>query len=530
MKINKFKIFLILLIIFAIIAVVIYLNFFNNKEKKPGNIDIKYEKINMITSINLGVSNFDNINPIITKNREVIQLASLIFEPLLEITENYKIKNCLATEWSELSERTYVVKLKENVTWQNGIEFTADDVKFTIDSIKKNKNSTYYENVKDISNVEIVDDHTIRIGLNKKVAFFEYQLIFPILSKEQYEGKDIEKSNEIPLGTGKYKIEKLSGSKITLSKNGRWHGIDDEKPNNETITVHIYEKTGNEYNNFKTGNIDLINTENANYEEYIGSMGYQKKEYAGREYDYLALNCENAVLQNVEVRQAIEKAIDKQKIVTAILENHAYVSNFPLDYGSYLMQGLDLNTNFNQQEAKEILEKAGWQYEYGMWSKEIDGRTRTLNFNLAVNKENEQRLKVAEEIKEQLANIGIEITIQELSEKNYDAILENHNYEIILTGVYNGYSPELNTFLGENNLANYTNEEVKEVLDEADSASSEELQKEKYSKIIEIYKQEVPYIGLYRNKVVVAYNPNLMGDVTPNNYSIFYNFSKWYKQ
>ena len=137
---------------------------------------------------------------------------------------------------------------------------------------------------------------------------------------------------------------------------------------------------------------------------------------------------------------------------------------------------------------------------------------------------------MAEKIKEQLKDFGIEIVIQKLSDSNYKKILENHEYEIILTGVYSGYSPELNSFLDDGNLANYQNEEVISLLKKVDTMASEELQKESYKRIVEIYQKEVPYIGLYRNQVTVAYGQSVMGDVTPNNYSIFYQFSQWYRK
>ena len=530
MKVNKIKVFICLLVILCIIGGVIYFVYANNQEDKQENVEVKYETVNMITNFRLGVSSFDSINPHITQNKDILQIDSLIFEPLLEITQNYKITTCLAKEWSKVSEKSYVIKLKENATWQDGTEFTADDVKFTIETIQENKNSIYLENVKDIKQVEVIDKYTIRLELNEEIPFFEYQLIFPILSKKQYEDQDMNKSTDIPLGTGKYKITKLENDAIELNKNENWHGIEYENPNIETITIYIYETTGDIYNNFKLGNIDLVHTSNVNYEDYIGSMGYQKKQYAGREYDYLAFNCENSVLKYTEVRQAIQKIINKEKIVSTVLENHAYVADFPLDSGNYLMENLDLSVTTNQEEATQILKDAGWEYEYGIWSKEIDGRTRTLNFNLIVNKENEQRVKVAKEIKAQLEDFGIEITIQELSDSNYQKILENHEYEIILTGVYSGYSPELNSFLGKDNLANYQNDEIQTILKEVDTMASEELQKESYKKIVEIYKQDVAYIGLYRNQVTVAYGESVRGDITPNSYSIFYQFSKWYRQ
>lgn len=527
---KKIKLFFIILTVLCIVAIILYFMFINHKEDAKQNLEIKYEKISMITNLRLGISNYDSINPHITKNKDIIQIDSLIFEPLLEITRDYKTTNCLAKEWSKVADLAYVIKLKENVKWQDDTQFTSEDVKFTINMIKEEGKSIYLENVKNIKNVEIIDEYTIKIELSKKEPFFEYKLIFPILQKKQNENKDMQKVSDYYIGTGRYKITKIDKDTIELTKNEKWHEIEKQNPNIKAISISIFDTMGEVYNNFKLGNIDLINSSNVKYEEYIGTLGYQRKQYIGREYDYLAFNCEDSVLKNTEIRKAIKKLINKDKIVSSLLENHAYVSEFPLDYGSYLMEGLELHTTCSEDEARKILNEAGWSYNYGIWSKEIDGRTRTLNFSLCVNKDNEKRTKVAEEIKSQLKNFGIEVNIKKLSNSDYQKILKNHDYEIILTGVYNGYSPELNSFFGENNLANYKNEEIISTLDEVCNMTSEDMIRESYKKIVKIYQDEVPYISLYHNQVVTAYGQTVRGDITPNNYNVFYNFNEWYRQ
>ena len=66
------------------------------------------------------------------------------------------------------------------------------------------------------------------------------------------------------------------------------------------------------------------------------------------------------------------------------------------------------------------------------------------------------RCEVAKLIKTQLENIGMVVTIKEISDSKYNAYLTNKNYQILLTGVYNSYSPDITYFYGENNIANYS--------------------------------------------------------------------------
>ncbi len=513
------KIIITILVLF-IILVAIFFTIKQNSKENQQDLNIKYQTVNMVTNIRFGISEYDSINPYTTQNREILYIDSLIFEPLLNITEDYNLTGCLAKEWSKVENKSYVIKLKENIKWSNGENLTANNVKNSIETIKKNKNSIYYENVKDIKSVEAVDATTIRIELNSEIPFFEYNLIFPIVLSNKQD----------TIGTGKYKVNSIEAKKIELIKNESWHEIENENPNIKTITINLYKTMGEVYNAFKLGSIDFLHTTNSNIQEYIGTMGYGESKYQNREYDYLALNCKDTILKYEEVRKAINLAIDQEKIVSSILENKAYSSYFPIQQSSYLLKDITVSNISNSEDAKKLLENNGWSYEYGIWQKEIEGRTRTINITLSVNKNDEKRIKVAEEIKKQLENIGIKILIEKVSDTKYQNYLKNRNYEMLLTGVYTSLSPDLNSFFGENNLANYKNEDIMYILKELNSITDENLQKEKYEKIIEIYKAEVPYIGLYRNQDIVVYSNDFRGDVTPNNYSLFYNFSKWYRE
>ena len=459
MKFKKNKIVIIISIL-CIIAVAIYFVSKNTANTQQLNKPITYETINMITNLRLGISEYDCIHPYITKNREIIYINHLVFEPLVSITQDYKITNSLAKEYSKVGEKSYIIKLKENLKWSDETSLTAEDVKFSIEQLKQNDDSIYYENVKNIVEVENVDTETIRIELDTAIPFFEYHLIFPIISKKQYENQDLNNNSIIPIGTGKYKIKSLEENKIELIQNEQWRDYKKENTNTKTVTIYLYETMGEAYNAFKLGNIDLLHTATRNIEEYIGSMGYGKKVYEGREYDYLALNCQNNILQYKEIRKAIQLAINKQNIVATSLENKVQVAHFPLEQTNYLLKE-QINNNFNIEQAKKTLEESGWKYEYGIWQKQIEGRTKTINITLSVNKSNEQRVKVAQDIQKQLEIVGIKVVIEEISDEQYQNYLKNHEYEMLLTGVYTPLSPDLTTFFESDNLANYYRRRIK---------------------------------------------------------------------
>lgn len=519
-----------ILIVLLLICLAVYLIY-----NKPSNNEIKNEiqeqnyHEEYSKEITIGISDYDNINPLITNNKEIINIDKLIFEPLIELDENYKIKLCLAKECAKISSSSYVIKINNEIKWNDGENLKAEDVEFTIKKLQEGK-SVYSENVKQISSIQIIDNSTMRLDLNEENPYFEYNLIFPIIKKNNYTGENLYSTNKIPIGTGMYKIVNITDKKIILEINNNWRKIEN-KPKIEKINLILFNDMGELYNSFKIGNIDVVHTSSINYEEYIGTIGYKVKEYKGREYDFLALNCKNEMLKNKEIRKAISFAIDKANIIQEEYKNKYYISDSPIDYGSYLYEKDNVSLGYNPEQTKKILQDAGFVNKNSKWQKKLDsGVNRNLSFNLIVQSSNEKRVKIAEIIKEQLKQIDIEIIVKKVSDQQYKEYLKNKNYDIIFTGINNGFSIDIEYFYGENNIANYNNDEVKSISNEIKNIDDEELFKEKYNKIFEIVQDEMPYIGLYRNKNSMILNQKVSGEINPNNYSLFYNFETWCKK
>ena len=190
MKSNYFKyIFIIFAILIMIFAIVKIKSDEKKSEQQLYESEPEEETVEEVKEINLGVASFDSINPILSNNKNIQDISKIIFEPLMTLTSDYKLENCLAKEWAKQSDTEYIIKLQEGIKWSDGQDFTAEDVKFTIDRLK-DTTSIYNSNVQNVIQVEIVDDVTIKITLNQEVPFFEYNLTFPILSSKYYSDKE----------------------------------------------------------------------------------------------------------------------------------------------------------------------------------------------------------------------------------------------------------------------------------------------------------------------------------------------------
>lgn len=467
LKIIFFTI-IIALIIFAIYYIV------KNKTIIASEIEIKRQENKLSHQIIMGITDFDTINPILSKNQDIQYLSKLIYEPIINIGQDFKLEKGLATEWNKLDETTYLIRLNENKYWHNGEKITVKDIEYTIKYIKE-QDTIYRDSVKNIEKIEIINDYTFKIILAEPEEDFEYMLCFPIIC------------DKLNIGTGIFYVESINDSKIILKS----------KIKEMELTINIYDNVTKLYNEFKDGKIDIITTNNINFEKYIGKIGYNKKIICNRGFDYLKFNIEDQ-----EVIQALFYAINKKEIVYMVYNNLYCTAEFPLQYGNYLYNG-NIEYEYNISKAKQILIDEGWEYTGGKWMK----NWKYLNLEITTC---EQRFLVAEIIKQNLEEIGIKVKIRKLSNSYYINNIDRLNYEILLTGDTVSIKPSVLKYL------DFEIEQRQDV-------------EETYKGIYENYKKSPNFMGLYFDSLILLYSKQLKGNFECNWYNIFYNIDTWYK-
>ena len=507
------------IIILSIIAItitttyVIYNIYIRRDITKVSNENINKKEKMISRDLRIGITNFDTINPILSSNINVQNISRLIFEPLLNLTYDYKLEESLATEWTKLNTNTYLIKLRKNVKWQNERNFDSDDVIYTIDLIKKLKEkSIYYYNVENIKEVKKIDKHTIKIITTDEVPYFEYNLIFPIVSSKYFNKENLNiDRNIMPPGTGMYYIEDKNKENIELKINANWWKEKKLKVNN--ISINLYKNINEEIRDIELNKLDLITTSATDINEIIDKSKCNIKKYIGRNYDYIAVNCKKNMLKNRELRKAINYGINKNEIIEKVYNNNYVKSEFPLDFGCYLYKKIEEN-NYNKEKAKRI-------------SKE--NKLKNVNLNILINKNNDDKIKLAYLIKEQLNAFGIEIHVVEKNEKEYEKDLENSNFDLAIISNTYTFSPSLNSYFEEGNLNNYDNFKIRKILNNIENIPDEDARKE-IENIKELYYRDVPFVSLFYNTNTLVYSKNLKGEISPNSYNIFYNIENWYME
>lgn len=457
MSLKVLKKFFIFIIIFLTIYGIYIIYIKGNNQN--GSVQAQNNEIKITKEINIGITNFDTVNPILTKNLEIQHITKLIYEPLINITQDFQLSPGLAEEWSKIDDLTYLIKLDETKQWSNGDKIKVEDIENTIRIIKYS-DTIYKENIKQISNIEKIDDNTFKIHLKESVDFFEYLLCFPII-------KENTETTEIPINTGEYNISNIQENEITVE------GKD------LTLIIKNYKNATELYNSFIRGEVDLIITSNTNYEKYITKIGFEETIVVGREFYYIS--CEN--IKDIQTRKYLESLINKKKLVYDLYNQKYFVSDFPLQYGSYL------NKEKNKDEEINVVTKK--------------------SFTLSTNQENQ---KIAEKIKEQFKEKDIDIQIQTYQNAKTDMILKKVTVPIM---------PEICDY--------FENEEIKEEIKQVTKIENKEILKEKYEEIIENCYNTTQFIGLYFNTYIILHRNSLKGDFSGNWYNMFYNVNTWYK-
>lgn len=380
MKLKYFKNIFIVTIILLILAG-IYIIYIKRGPAK-NNLETQGKETNVIKEFSIGVTDFDTINPILSKNLEIQYLNKLIYEPLVNITRDFNVEPSIAEEWSKIDDVTYIIKLDEGKTWENGRRVQVEDVENTIEVIKK-ENTIYKENVQKIGQIEKIDETTMKIYLTEPVNFFEYFLCFPIIDINTY-------NTEIPMGTGKYKYTNITENQITI-----------ESSDNKII-VKLFKNSTELYNNFTRENVDIIITKNPNYENYIGNIGFEETIIPGRTFYYILL--EN--ISDVNMRKWLDMATNKEKLIYNLYNKKYIPANTPLAYGSYL----NLSNEKQQEKDQELFTQK--------------------KMNLTISVKNEDKI-IAEKMQEQLKEYEINLRIQTYQNSKADLILKKQTTTII---------------------------------------------------------------------------------------------------
>jgi peptide/nickel transport system substrate-binding protein len=375
-------------------------------------------------------------------------------------------------------------------------------------------------------------------------------MTFPIIPKHVFEAKDMSKTGKFgaPIGTGPYKFDFYDGKKsVMLVRNDRWvnpEPVDKEKrtlPYIKNVEVKIYENSREAISAFQTRDIDMTSVKSGEFMRYGGRTDLVIRKYPGRKFEFVALNLSKPALGDKAVRQAIVYAIDKNHMVNDILSNQATPSELPVLPETWLYDANASFVNSDKIKAKQLLTDNGWSEKNGLFSKRINGVSANLDFELLVNEENKIRAAVAERLKDELKQIGINITIKSVKWEDELKSLETRKYDMAILGCSIPSVPDISflysspfipayQFSKESvfNMSGYNNLIVNDYVDRIFKEKDNDRKKALFINMKAILNDEVPYVGLYFYDDAILFNKRVRGNLDPYVWNLFNDISQWY--
>lgn len=355
-----------------------------------------------------GSGDYSRINPAMDEHGEI---NILLFDGLTAHNGENEVVPGLAREWEwdEVS-RTYTFYLEEGVHWHDGTEFTAEDVKFTIEAIMDPENGS--ENAPDFEDVEeitVVDPYTISFKLAAaNVAFLDY-MTMPVLPRHLLEGENMQEADffRAPIGTGPYKLAEWDeGQAITLVKNEEYFKGEAQIG---TIIFKIVTDDTAKAMQMQAGELDLALLTPQDCEAFERREGYAVYHMQTSDYRGILFNFRHAYWQeNRDLIPAVCQAIDRQAIVEAVLLGHGIPAYGPLQRNRYDCDQVE-RYEYNVEQARQVLETAGCVMGADGFY-ERDGET--VGFVLSVGAGDAVRLSIAQAAAQMLGEAGIRCSVE----------------------------------------------------------------------------------------------------------------------
>jgi peptide/nickel transport system substrate-binding protein len=441
------------------------------------------------------------------------------FNSLLTYDENCSLQPELAESYETSEDGLNVTfHLYENVSWHDGVEFNASDVKFTFDTVRDDPNvlSAYKDYALSIDSTEVIGAFTVVFHLNEHWGCIpQYLSFFPIIPKHIYEGTDLttNPANQNPIGTGPFKFENWTPeTNLTVTANEeyfrgrpyldsifyRW-----DIPRTELAVALENNVIDVVSGGFMSGG-DVDPSKIQDLQDTTGTSVAAKEAAA---FWCIWLNMSSPVLQSGNVRQAIAHAINKTKIITEAFCGYASAAKGPLPPS--LQEWCNPNVadyEFNETLAEELLDQEcprapdGWRFSLVI---------KTVHSSLEVPWE----ANALYTIRDDLISVGINASIQfgtpisEFSSGNFDAFLIGWGYDALgPDDLYDIFHSDGMVVLG-----NYHNSTLDALLEEGKSSFNETLRKMDFDRAQEIIAQDLPMIFLYHPYVAAAYNSDFHG-------------------
>lgn len=415
------------------------------------------------------VGSFQRINPLLTDLNEIDRdISALIFEGLTRINEYGEPEPALAESWVTSSDGLeYVVQLRTDVRWQDGIPFTADDVAYTM-SILRSPDfpglpalGAFWRTVE----TEILGQHLVRFRLTQPLGSFPDKLRIGLLPAHALIGTSAAQLathpfNLAPIGTGPYQLEALrtdaSGMRV-VTVDLRAAPVYRERPESggqfmlDRLRFKLYPTFDDALQALGEGEIDGLSAPDSSQRipllNAAGAAGFNTYTAIEPTIGVLIFNWqreETRFFREQRVRLGLEMGINRGSVVERTLYNRAIRANSPLFPGSWAYLSDLIWPPYDPAAARFLLDTASINRQD---EAEEDDSPYLLSFTLLA-PDDPAIIAALNELSTQWAQLGVSVAVQPTDPQTYQSRLDAGDFDMALVELALGASadPDLYSF------------------------------------------------------------------------------------
>ena len=461
------------------------------------------------------------------------EYISQIFTGLVRLDDNLEPVPDIAERW-EISDngRVYTFFLREDVAFHDGRKVTAGDFKYSWDracnpATGSSVAPTYLGDIAgvddvlagrtdEISGVEVLDDYTLRVTIDAPRAYFLYKLSYPtscVVDKHNVaEGRNWWHE---PNGTGPFKLKSWQeNEEIILERHAGYYG---QVSGIERVEYKLW--AGVPMNLYETGEIDVTGV-SVPYIDRVtdpkGPFSTQLQITPELSFSYIGFNTTKPPFNDVNVRKAFTRAIDKDRVVSLVFRDlvEPAAGILPPGIPGYddSLTGLD----YNVTRARELISLSS----YGDVSNLPPITLTTTGYGGSISPSLEAIITQWRE------NLGVEVTVRQLEPERFLYHLKEEKDEMFDIGWVADY-PHPQDFLEilfrtgvEYNYAEYSNPEVDDILTRAAVETDRESSLELYRQAEKLLIDDAACLPLWFGKNYTLVKPNVEGyELNPMGYA-----------
>lgn len=439
-----------------------------------------------------------SLNPNGKPDDNMPNVAQNIWQRLVKTNNNQEIILDLATGYTVSEDgMTYTFTLPDNVRFHDGEPLTSDDVKFTFEEIIA-QTGLAAPSLECIQEITCPDDTTVVFQLSSPNAGFLGVLAYNgtyILPRHVYEGKDWLDADSMmePVGSGPFKFEEWKkGVSISMVRNDDYY-LGPELPYLDRIIYSYITDATTAVQSFYNGELDVLGIipPSSDIERMMGDDNYTLDYVVYPSRFYVGFNFNDPIMANHDFRMALAYGIDSDDMInkamkTVGLKSTQWIS--PVFEWAVNTDEEATVPSYDLDKAKEYLEKTG-----------LTPDANGVYLNVTLDTYNYEPFPdSALVLKDQLAKLGIDVTINMLEYAAWEEKIAAGDFTMVLSGGYQG--PDVSAVgmrLETNGLLNYygySNPDLDALLAEAAAQPTQELQAPLYKEAQVIMNQDMPQV------------------------------------